>query len=48
VLRSRFQMTRLLVSGRPLARAGRSIDGIARELGIGYGTAWNYVKALER
>ena len=31
-----------------LARAGRSINGIAKELGIAYGTAWNYVRAMER
>ena len=28
-----------------LAEAGRSINGIAKELGIAYGTAWTYVKA---
>ena len=26
-----------------LARAGRSISSIAKELKIAYGTAWNYV-----
>ena len=31
-----------------LARAGRSINGIAKELKVAYGTAWNYVKAMER
>ena len=31
-----------------LARAGRSINGIAKELEVAYGTAWNYVKAMER
>ena len=31
-----------------LARQGRSINGIHRELGIGYGTAWNYVRAMQR
>ena len=31
-----------------LARAGRSINGIARELGIAYGTAWNYVRAVRQ
>jgi DNA-binding CsgD family transcriptional regulator len=30
-----------------LWRAGRSINGIARELGIAYGTAWNYVRAMK-
>src|SRR3712207_2254326 len=30
-----------------LARAGRSINGIAKELGIAYGTAWNYVRAMK-
>ncbi len=30
-----------------LARAGRSINGIAKELKVAYGTAWNYVRALE-
>ena len=30
-----------------LARAGRSINGIAKELGIVYGTAWNYVSAMK-
>jgi DNA invertase Pin-like site-specific DNA recombinase len=28
-----------------LWREGRSINGIAKELGIAYGTAWNYVRA---
>ena len=31
-----------------LWRAGRSINAIRRELKVAYGTAWNYVKALER
>ncbi len=31
-----------------LARAGRSINGIAKELEVAYGTAWDYVKAMER
>ncbi len=31
-----------------LARAGRSINSIAKELKIAYGTAWHYVRALER
>ena len=31
-----------------LAREGRSINGIAKELKIAYGTAWNYVKAMGR
>ncbi len=31
-----------------LARAGRSINGIAKELGVAYGTAWNYVRAMGR
>ncbi len=31
-----------------LARRGRSINGIAKELGVGYGTAWNYVRAMRR
>jgi DNA invertase Pin-like site-specific DNA recombinase len=31
-----------------LARQGRSINGIARELKIAYGTAWNYVRAMKR
>ncbi len=31
-----------------LHRQGKSINGIAKELKIAYGTAWNYVKALER
>ncbi len=31
-----------------LAREGRSINGIAKELKVAYGTAWNYVKAMER
>jgi DNA-binding NarL/FixJ family response regulator len=30
-----------------LWRAGKSINGIAKELKIAYGTAWNYVRALE-
>ena len=29
-----------------LHRAG--INGIRKQLGIGYGTAWNYVRALEQ
>ena len=28
-----------------LWQEGRSINGIAKELGIAYGTAWNYVRA---
>ena len=31
-----------------LRKAGKSINGIHKELGIGYGTAWNYVRALEQ
>lgn len=31
-----------------LWREGRSINAIRKELDIAYGTAWNYVKALER
>ena len=31
-----------------LARKGTSINGIAKALRIAYGTAWNYVKAVER
>jgi DNA invertase Pin-like site-specific DNA recombinase len=31
-----------------LWREGRSINAIRKELGIAYGTAWNYVKAFER
>jgi DNA invertase Pin-like site-specific DNA recombinase len=31
-----------------LWREGRSINGIAKELGIAYGTAWNYVRAIKR
>jgi DNA invertase Pin-like site-specific DNA recombinase len=31
-----------------LRRAGKSINAIHKELKIGYGTAWNYVRALER
>ena len=31
-----------------LHRAGTSINGIRKKLGIGYGTAWNYVRALEQ
>jgi molybdenum-dependent DNA-binding transcriptional regulator ModE len=31
-----------------LHRAGTSINGIRKERGIGYGTAWNYVRALEQ
>jgi hypothetical protein len=31
-----------------LHRAGKSINRIHKELGIGYGTAWNYVQALEQ
>jgi DNA invertase Pin-like site-specific DNA recombinase len=31
-----------------LAREGRSINGIAKELKVAYGTAWNYVKAIKR
>ena len=27
---------------------GLSINGIRKERGIGYGTAWNYVRALEQ
>ena len=30
-----------------LARAGKSINQIRKELGIGYGTAYKYVKAAE-
>jgi molybdate transport repressor ModE-like protein len=26
---------------------GTSINGIAREVGVAYGTAWNYVEAME-
>jgi DNA invertase Pin-like site-specific DNA recombinase len=33
---------------KELARRGHSINGIAKELGVGYGTAWNYVRAMER
>ncbi len=29
-----------------LRKEGKSINGIARELKIAYGTAWNYVRAL--
>jgi DNA invertase Pin-like site-specific DNA recombinase len=31
-----------------LAREGRSINGIAKELKVACGTAWNYVKAIKR
>jgi molybdenum-dependent DNA-binding transcriptional regulator ModE len=31
-----------------LHRAGTSINGTREELGIGYSTAWNYVRALEQ
>ncbi len=31
-----------------LRRAGRSINGIAKELKVAYGTAWHYVKVMER
>ena len=31
-----------------LHRAGMSIKRIRKELGIAYGTAWNYVRALEQ
>jgi DNA invertase Pin-like site-specific DNA recombinase len=31
-----------------LAQAGHSINGIAKELKVAYGTAWNYVRAMER
>jgi DNA invertase Pin-like site-specific DNA recombinase len=31
-----------------LHREGKSINGIAKELKIAYGTAWNYVKAARR
>jgi DNA invertase Pin-like site-specific DNA recombinase len=30
-----------------LWRAGKSINGIAKELKVAYGTAWNYVRALK-
>src|ERR671920_1018760 len=30
-----------------LHRQGKSINGIAKELGIAYGTAWNYVKGTK-
>lgn len=33
---------------KQLRREGKSINAIRKELGIAYGTAWNYVKALER
>jgi DNA invertase Pin-like site-specific DNA recombinase len=31
-----------------LWREGKSINGIAKELRIAYGTAWNYIRAMER
>ena len=31
-----------------LHREGKSINAIRRELGIGYGTTWNYARAMER
>ena len=31
-----------------LARQGRSIKASPGELGVGYGTAWTYVRAMER
>ena len=31
-----------------VARQGRSVNGIARELGVGYGTAWTCARAMQR